>query len=237
MSLLSRSSLALALLWATPSFAEPLVKLDGGKPTPGVVTAWTSSGTKVELTVKAGADAKAVADAIQAGVPKVKAKVQGGKVQVTGKAEAELLTALGGIDFGGGDDLGQLAAAAGSGEDTGSGSSLRAKKATDLAKLLEDQATSAAGKVVAVTPGVFPNVVITVQVMRGPTGAESANIKKNSKVQFKNVLKMKGTAVDWSDEDTQLNAGAWYLKPNDNVRVKFGKSDKGVYEAVLIDRG
>lgn len=236
MSSISRTALALALLTASPAFAEPLVVMDGGKAAPGVIIAWKGSGTKVELTVKAGADAKAVADAIQAGVPKVKAKVQGGKVQVTGKAEADLLTALAGIDFGG-DDIGQLAAAAAGGEDSGGGSSLRAKKAGDLAKLLEDQATSVAGKVVSVTPGAFPNVVVTVQVMRGPTGAESANIKKNSKIQFKNVLKLKGSAVDWADEDTQLNAGAWYLKPNDTVRIKFGKSDKGVYEAVLIDRG
>lgn len=236
MSSISRTALALALLTAGPAFAEPLVVMDGGKAAPGVITAWKGSGTKVELTVKAGADAKAVADAIQAGVPKVKAKVQGGKVQVTGKAEADLLAALAGIDFGG-DDIGQLAAAAAGGEDSGGGSSLRAKKAGDLAKLLEDQATSVAGKVVSVTPGTFPNVVVTVQVMRGPTGAESANIKKNSKIQFKNVLKLKGAAIDWADEDTQLNAGAWYLEPNDNVRIKFGKSDKGVYEAVLIDRG
>jgi hypothetical protein len=231
--------LSAALLSPVLAFAEPLVKMEGGKPTAGgVVTAWKSSGPKVELTLKAGADAKAVADAIQAGVPKVKAKVQGGKVQVTGKAEAELLTALGGIDLGGGDDLTQLAAAAGSGDDSGgSGSSLRAKKAADLAKLLEDAASSAAGKVVAVTPGAFPNVVITVQIMRGPTGAEAANIKKNGKIQFKNVLKMKGGAVDWADEDTQINAGAWYLRANDNVRIKFGQSDNGVYEAVLIDRG
>lgn len=224
------------LVLAGPVLAEPLVKMEGGKATPGVVTAWTGSGPKVELTVKEGTDAKAVAEAINAGVPKVKAKVQGGKIVVTGKAEAELLPALGGIDFGG-EDLGALAAAASGGDEGGSGSSLRAKKAADLAKLLEDQATSAAGKVVSVTQEKFPNVVVTVQIMRGPTGAEAANIKKNAKIQFRPVLKQKSGAVDWADEDTQYNAGAWYLRAGDSVKVKFGKSDKGVYEAVLIDRG
>jgi hypothetical protein len=234
----SAFALSAALLVALPLSAEPLVKLEGGAPTAGgVVTAWSGSGTKIELTLRAGADAKAVADAIQAGVPKVKAKVQGGKIQVVGKAQAELLTALGAVDFGGGgDDLGQLAAAAGTGDDSGSGSSLRAKKATDLAKVMADQAATAEGKIVAITPGVFPNVVLTVQVMRGPTGPEAANIKKNSKVQFKSVLKLKGTAVDWADEDTQLNAGAWYLRVGDAVSVKFGKSEAGVYEALLIAR-
>jgi len=233
---ISRYIMSAALLLAVPAFAEPLVKLEGGKPTPGVVSAWSGSGNKIELTLRAGADAQAVADAIKAGVPKVNAKVQGGKILVTGKTQDELLNALGSVDFGG-DDLGALAAAANAGDDSGSGSSLRAKKATDLAKLLEDQASSAAGKVVSIAPGTFPNVVVTVQVMRGPTGAEAATIKKNAKIQFKPVLKMKGAAIDWADEDTQYNAGAWYLRAGDSVRVKFGKNDKGVYQAVLIDRG
>src|SRR5262245_23750628 len=95
-----------ALGVAAVAFADPLVKMEGGKPSPSVVTAWSGSGDKVELTVKDGADAKAVAKAIEGGVEKVKAKVQGGKVVVTGKPMEDLLKSLGGIDFGGGEDFG-----------------------------------------------------------------------------------------------------------------------------------
>lgn len=225
-----------ALAFAVAALAEPLVKMDGGKPSPGVVTAWSGTGDKVELTVKDGADAKAVAAAIQSGVEKVKAKVQGGKVVVTGKPMDDLLKALGGVDFGGGDDFGALAAAAGESDDSGSGSSLRAKKAADLAKLFADQKNTALGKVVSVKPGAFPKSVVIVQVLRGPTGPEGAKIRKGAKIAFTPVLKMKGAAVDWSDEDTQLNAGAWYMRANDKVRIKLGKEDKGGFEAELIDR-
>ena len=87
------------------AIAEPLVKMEGGAAKPGVVTAWSGSGTQVELTVKDGADAAAVAKAIEKGVEKVKAKVKAGKVVVTGKSQDDLLKALGGVDFGGEEDL------------------------------------------------------------------------------------------------------------------------------------
>lgn len=212
---------------------EALVKMDGDKPTPGVVTAWSGSGTKVELTVKDGADAKVVADAIQAGVDKVKAKVQGGKVVVTGKPQDELLKALAGVELGG-EDIGALAQAAAGTDDAGS--SLRAKKAGDLAKLFADQATTLVGKVTAVEPGKFPEVVVTVQVLRAPSGPEANTLRKGAKIKFKPVYKMKGSAVELGDEDTQQNLGAYYLRANDQVRVKFGKSNQGTYEAIIIDR-
>src|SRR5262249_47355777 len=135
------------------ALAEPLVKMEGGAAKPNIVTAWSSSGPKVELTLKDGVDAQAVASAIEGGVEKVKAKVQGGKVVVLGKAEAELLPALAAVDFGGGDDLGALAKNAASGGDSESGSSLRAKKTVDLQAMFKDQAISAQGTVADVSEG------------------------------------------------------------------------------------
>src|SRR5688572_26199359 len=100
-----------AAAWTFVASAEPLVKMENGKASPGVVTSWSGTGDKVELTLQEGADAKAVAEAIQGAVPKVKAKVQGGKVVVTGKSQDELLKGLSEVDLGG-DDFGALAEAA-----------------------------------------------------------------------------------------------------------------------------
>lgn len=224
------------MVTAVCASAEPLVKMEGDKPKPGVVTAWSSQDNKVELTVKAGADPKAVADAIQAGVPKVNAKVKGGKVLVVGKSEGDLLKALSGVDLGGDEDIAIAAAKGSEDEGEGSGSSLRAKKTADLARLFADAGTTAQGKVVSVTPGEFPHATVVVQVLRGPTGALAASLKKGAKVTFKPVLKMSGKAPDWNDEDTQVNIGAWYLRAGDQVRIKLGKQDKDTFEAVLIDR-
>lgn len=216
--------------------AEPLVKMDGGKPAPGVVTAWSASGPKVELTLREGTDADAVAKAIEGGVEKVKAKVQAGKVVVIGKPEPDLLQALSQVDFGGGDDLAALAAAAGGSDESDSGSSLRAKKTADLAKLFKDQAVTAQGTVVEAGGGVFPHAELTVNVTRAPTGELGKDVRKGKKIKVKPILKQKGKDLDWNDENTQTNAGAWYLQKGDKVFVKLGKGANGVYEAELISR-
>lgn len=215
--------------------AEPLVKMEGGAPKPGVVTAWSASGAKIELSIKSGADPKAVAEAIEAGVEKVKAKVQGGKVVVIGKAEADLLKAIATIDFGG-DDLGVLAKASIEGDDAESGSSLRAKKTADLEKMFKDEATSAQGTVAEVTPGAFPSAEVTIAIVRAPTGPLGSDVRKGKKIKIQPIIKMKGKDVDWSDEPTQLNAGARYLQKGDKILVKLGKGANGAYEAEIIVR-
>jgi hypothetical protein len=47
---------------------------------------------------------------------------------------------------------------------------------------------------------------------------------------------MKGKDPDWSDENTQLNAGAWYMQKGDKVLVKIGKKNGDVYDAEIITR-
>lgn len=215
--------------------ADPLVVMEGGKPKPGVVSAWKGSGKKVELTVKQGADANAVASAIGSGVEKVKAKVTAGKVVVTGKTEAELLPLLAGIDVGD-EGLGALAAAAMGGDELDSGSSLRAKKTADLDKLFKDQATSAQGKVVGVGGDKFPNAVVEVKILKGPTGDLATKVRKGQTVKFKPMLKMKDGRVDLEDGATQTNLGAWYLEKGDSVRVKISAEKDGAFEAEYISR-
>lgn len=217
------------------ALAEPLVVMDGGSPKPGVVTAWSGKGKKIELSVKDGADANAVAAAIEGGVDRVRCKVRGGKVLVIGKTEDELLPALAEIELGGDDDMSLLAAAAVE-DGIDSGSSLRAKKTAELQKLLKDRATVAQGKVVAVKQGAFPNVVVSVRVLRGPTGKLGQAIRKGKTIVFTPAYKMKGEALDLSDAKTQVNLGAYYLEAGDRVNVKIGEPTKGGYQATVITR-
>ena len=43
------------------------------------------------------------------------------------------------------------------------------------------------------------------------------DIRKGKKVKFKPMLKMKGKDVDWTDGNTQTNAGSWFLQKGDKV--------------------
>ncbi len=237
---MKKATLALTLaltLGTSMALAEPLITMSGGKASPGVVTAWSGSGKKITLTVKDGADASEVASAIQSNVDRVKAKVSGGKVLVIGKTQDELLKALSEVELGGGgDDLGELAAAAMSDDDSDSGSSLRAKKTAKQDKAFRDRKTVAMGKVEAVKNGKFPNVQVMVRVLRGPIGALGKNVRKGKTVTFTPKLKMKGGTPDLSDEDTLTNLGAWYLEKGDRVQVKIGKATGNGFEAELISR-
>lgn len=215
--------------------AEPLVKLEGGQAKPGVVTEWQDEGDKVTLSVKSGTDPQAVADAIKNSVPRVRTKVQGGKVVVTGRPKDELLKALSEVDFGEG-DLDALASAALTDEDEGSGSSLRAKKTADLEKLFKNKDKLVVAQVVGVSYGPFPEATVTVKVIANPTGELGKKIARGDNIKVVPVLKKKGAAPDFSDDNTQNNAGAWYLKKKDKVRILIGKEVKGGFEATVIDR-
>jgi hypothetical protein len=228
-------ALGAGLLAAGAAVADPLVKMEGGKASPGIVTAWSGSGKKVELTVAAGKDAQAVAAAIEAHVSGVRCKVQGGKVLAIGKAEGELLEALAGVDFGGEEDMTLLAAAAMEGE-SDSGSSLRAKTTADLKKLLGDRATVAQGQVVSIVQGAFPEVTVSVRVLSGPTGELGKTVRKGQTIAFTPTFTKKNGQLDLAHTPTQTNLGAFFLKAGDRVTVKVGKATPKGFEAELITR-
>lgn len=217
------------------AFADTLVTMKGDAAQPGVVTAWSGSGKKVELSLKDGADANAVAAAIEANVERVRAKVRGGKVLVIGLEQDALLKALSTVELGGEGDMGLLAAAAME-DAVDSGSSLRAKKTADLKKLLQDRATVAQGQVVAVNTGKFPDAMISVRVLSGPTGELGKTVRKGQTVVFAPVFKMDKGQLNLADTQTQTNLGASFLQKGDRVKVKIGKPIKGGYEAELITR-
>ncbi len=216
------------------AWAKPLVTMQGTTAKPGVVTAWSGSGNKIELTLEAGADAAGVAAAISANVAKVKATVKAGKILVVGKTQPDLLKALAGVDYGDG-DLGALAQAS-LGSDDDSGSSLRAKKTAAVDKKFSDRSLTAEGTVDSVSEAAFPDVVVKVKIVRQPSGALGEKIRKGQTIAFTPAMKKNGAALDLADEDTQLNLGAYYLKKGDTVRVKIGAADKEGFVAELLTR-
>lgn len=204
--------------------AQPLVQMQGGKASPGVVTAWKGAGKKITLSLKAGTDPQAVIRAIKSGVDGVRVKKKGGKLLVIGKKEADLLKALSGVELGGGDDtIGLLADAADTSESFDSGSSLRAKKTAKNDWSANPKDTVIA-KVVGVKRGdCFPKVEVIVKVVRGPTEHLKKAAKKGTTLSLKPDLKMKKKKPVLKDPATVENSGAWFLQKGDTVEVQLGK--------------
>jgi hypothetical protein len=132
--------------------------------------------------------------------------------------------------------VGALAQAGMDGDDGGSGSSLRAKKTAKLNELFKDRATVAKGTVVSIEGDKFPQAIIKVKILVGPTGPSGKDVRKGAVIAFTPAIAMKGGHPDLADENTQVNIGAWYLKEKDTVQVKVGNTTKGGYEAVVIAR-
>lgn len=215
--------------------AEPLLKMDNGEPQAAVITKWEAKGKKTMLTVRDDVDAKEIAELINEEIDRIKAKVKGGRIQVQGKSMSDLLQVLSEIEFGDDDDFGALAEASME-DDLDSGSSLRAKKVADLKKLFSDSKSVAIGKIVRVQKGVFPNTLVTVQILRGPTGQLGQQIRKGAKINFEPVISKGNKSVSWKNESNQINAGAWFLKRGDKVVVRIGKPLKGGFKARLLER-
>jgi hypothetical protein len=213
--------------------ADPLVRMTSGKPTPSVVTKWSGTGKKVELTVRKGEDPEAIAATIERSIPGVKAKVRSGTILVIGKTQAALLPELAKIDFSA-QDVGALAALDSAGFD--SGSSLRAKKRADLEKQLADQETTGVAKVVAVDGETFPNVELKLQILRAPSKAAAVAVRKGQTLTVVPLIRVEKGQVDLSHPETQINLGAWYFQPGDTVRFQLGAQAKDRVEVQVISR-
>ncbi len=238
MRMLSSALTLVALVCFTSlGWAEPLVALKDGAPSPGVVIEWSGAGRKVELTLKAGTDPAEVATLIETSVDGVRlVKVNAGKVVVIGLDQDTLLQALTDVDLGG-DDLDILAAAAIHQDDFVTGSSIRAKKRAELQKLLKDRKTVAYGRIVAVQSADFPRTRLKVRILRAPTGKfGDKTIRRGRNVIFAPIVKMKDGRPDFEDEGTLANIGAWFLKKGDKVRIRVGEATDFGFTATAVLR-
>lgn len=213
-------------LLAAPAWADPVVNT-GGKP--GAAASWSSSGGSVVLVVAEGYDAAQIAKAINASVKGAKAKVAGGKVVVTGVAEAALLPQLEGVDVDAPmDDVDQLLSNLKGGDDEeGSGSSIRATKLADFTDVLGKASERIEGEVSGVSRSRFPLVMVSVVVSKVPAGVKG--IKKGDRITVIPRVKSKNGVVDPKDRASQLNIGAWYAQEGDHVSLKLEPKPKRSY--------
>jgi hypothetical protein len=226
---------------AATAFAVPVVK-PGGKP--GAAASWKTDGANVVLKLTPGFEASAVAKAIQGKVQGVTAKAAGADVSVSGMPEAKLLAALEAVDAGepaSGYDVDALLANLrnpSDGEEDQSGSSIRATSAADFSAVMGNKEELISAKVVDVKRQKFPLVLVTVKIAAVPKGLTLPGIKAGSKITVLPRVKSKNGVIDPTDEPSQLNLGAWYVEPNDNVMLRLEKDpkDANVWIAAAFDR-
>jgi hypothetical protein len=237
---LRRALLVVLLLAPAPALAGEALVGAGGKP--GVATEWSSAGGNVTLTVKNGFNPAAVAAAIQKGVAGSQAKVDGGKVVVSGVAQAKLLSALEKISVEPGmDDVDSNFAAIqnmGGGEEEGSGSSIRASKVTDFSEVMKEAALVATVK--QVQQGSFPVTFLVLKVVELPAAGAPEGIKKGSTITVvPRIRTLEGGSIDPKDAQSTLNVGAWFARPGDKVAVRLGgpvKDKKDTWLATSFER-
>jgi hypothetical protein len=243
MKRLSASLLALIIGTASAAWADPLVA-PGGKP--GVAAKWASKDGSVVFTIKDGFAASEVADAITRGVAGAETSVVKGKVVVRGVALDVLLPALERVEVSPqADDIdSMLTAMQGVGdEDEGSGSSIRATKATEMADTqhppdpaqempIADLPTTKA-KVIKVRHKRYPVFALMVEIQEA-----AGPFKAGQQVKVLPLVRTEGGHVKRDDKQSKVNLRAWYSRPGDELIMKLRpKATKhGYHVAETIER-
>lgn len=213
-------SLVFALSLPALASAEPVVK-PGGKP--GAATSWTAKQDAVVLEISEEYDAEEVAAAVSDKVEGASAKAKGTTVIVTGVAEAKLLEALAEIEVEPSmDDIDEMLTALknpGGGDDEGSGSSIRASRASDFSDVLGAKEEQVLARVVSVKRHRFPMVVVTLKVMQVPKGVRG--VRRGQTLEVIPRVKSRNGIVDPNDKASKLNVGAWYAVKGDRVRLRL----------------
>ncbi len=217
--------LPITLLFAPLAHADPVVA-PGGKP--GAALKWTQKGKVTTLELGEDFDAADVAQAIQKSVKGASAKASGTKVTVSGVDAKALLTALEKIDVEPvNDDVDAMLSAMQNpgGEEEGSGSSIRASKATDFSDVIGAQTGLITAKVTKVKKRRFPFVMLQMRVTKTPKGFKA--LKRGQRIKVVPHLKLKKGQIVPDNKMTKLNLGAWYAHPGDRVQLRLKKAPKG----------
>lgn len=117
------------------------------------------------------------------------------------------------------------------------GGSIRAKEDADVTRTnrLNDKRNLDA-KVEAVNHGKFPAVAIRVKVRKPAKEGKGKEIKKGQILVVVPKMKVAGGKVDMGDPETLINAGAFYLKKGDKVKIRIGEPKGKLHEAEYIER-
>ncbi len=205
------------------ALAEPLVRVTDQGVEPNVIVSWSGSDREVELTVRSDADPSEVAAVIEQGLDRVKAKVRGSTVIVRGKTVEELLPLLADVQLGTDEPLNELAQLSALETDFGSGSSLRAKIRAHVDQAFSDPDKVVQAQVVKVEVAEFPRARVTLRVLKSPRGdLKKVAARGQTIVVIPMFAQTADGRLDYADVRTQMNVGAYFLEPQDRVRVSLG---------------
>ncbi len=231
---------SLAVVIASMSFvaavaqaAETLVVAEGaGVYKPGLAQSWSVEGDKVTFVLAPDADGKQIASELLARLPGAKVDLAGKDLVVSGVAPAALLEQLALLLVGGGQDplasLAALGGTASTGEQLEAGGSIRASKPTPVAALFAaepDANDKYEAQVMEVSSRAYPEVALKLKIRRAATASAAAVKLAAGRVVECTVLlaRSKRGEVDFTDETTRRNLGAYYLKKGDRVLVRFAQ--------------
>jgi hypothetical protein len=117
------------------------------------------------------------------------------------------------------------------------GGSIRAKRDVDVSKLdrLKDPENIEA-RVEELKMGRFPAVALRVRVVKPAQTGIAKSVKTNDSLVIFPNYKVDAGKVDFKDEGTARNAGAFFLQNGDKVIVKLDKQLKQTWRASFIER-
>lgn len=117
------------------------------------------------------------------------------------------------------------------------GGSIRAKKAVDLSRMDRMQkADNLEGKVELIKTGAFPVVAVRIRVTKTAAEGAGKEIPFGASVVIVPELKVMAGHVAMNDENTRINAGAFYLQEGDKVVVRVTEQASKVWKAAYIER-
>lgn len=118
------------------------------------------------------------------------------------------------------------------------GGSIRAKKEPDTTAMArKNDKRNITAKVVGMKKGAFPQVALVVKVTKpADDGPNKDKVKKDDQLILAPNYKLAGKTVDLADNDSVLNAGAFYLAEGDTVYVRLDALTGKVWKVAYIER-
>lgn len=118
------------------------------------------------------------------------------------------------------------------------GGSIRAKKEPDTAaQARKNDKRNIQARVTGVKKGAFPQIALVVKVTKpAEDGPNKDKVKKDDQLIIVPNYKMAGKTVDLADNDSVMNAGAFYLVDGDTVFVRLDALNGKIWKAAYIER-
>jgi hypothetical protein len=118
------------------------------------------------------------------------------------------------------------------------GGSIRAKKEPDTsATQRKNDKKNLQARVISMKKGAFPQVALVLKVTKpAEDGPNKDKAPKDAQIIVMPTYKVAGKHVDLADNESVLNAGAYYLAEGDTVFVRLDAQEGKLWKAGYIER-